>query len=167
MRCRLLEKLFENLGPDDYDQDRVSPRTVHLPLREKYNCIALAAGEIDKWWWPSKRFESSYYWPAHLPREEFPEETLRNFISAFGTKGYKVCSTARLERGVEKIAIYAGPLGNPTHAARQLASGVWLSKCGDLEDIEHKSLASLGGKAYGKAVAFLKRKREIKALSRD
>jgi hypothetical protein len=167
MRCILLETLLENLGPDDYDQDRISPRTVHLPLREKHNCIALAAGENDKWWWPSKRFESSYYWPDHLPREESLKETLPNFIRAFATKGYKVCKSAKLERGVEKVAIYVGPLGNPTHAARQLESGLWLSKCGDLEDIEHKSLAALEGKVYGNAVAFLKRKRDTMSFLVD
>jgi hypothetical protein len=160
MRCSLLEQLLENLGPDDYDQDRISPRTAHLPLREKYNCIALAAGENDKWWWPAKRFERDYYWPGHLPREEPLQETLQNFIRAFEAKGYKVCQSAELERDVEKVAIYAGLSGNPTHAARQLESGMWLSKCGDLEDIEHKTLAALEGKVYGNVVVVLARKRD-------
>jgi len=167
MRCNLLEELLENLGPHDYDQDRISPSTVHLPLREKYNCIALAVGENDKWWWPSLRFKRDYYWPDHLPREEYLQETLQNFIRAFESKGYKICETGDLENGVEKVAIYAGPFGTPTHAARQLESSMWLSKCGDLEDIEHKTLAALEGKAYGKAAVILKRSRDAKIFQAD
>ena len=41
-----------------------------------------------------------------------------------------------LEPGFEKVALYA--LGGvPKHAARQLSSGRWSSKLGDLEDVEH------------------------------
>jgi len=60
---------------------------------------------------------------------------------------------------MEKVAIFADAQGAPTHAARQLESGAWTSKCGTLEDIEHNSLANLEGGAYGKAVLFLERRR--------
>jgi hypothetical protein len=49
-------------------------------------------------------------------------------------------------------------LGTPTHMARQLTSGRWTSKLGELEDIEHLTLEQLSGSDYGQAVQFLKRK---------
>jgi hypothetical protein len=44
--------------------------------------------------------------------------------------------------------------------ARQLPTGVWTSKCGSLEDIEHETLEALAGFGpyeYGAVVRFLKR----------
>jgi len=161
MRCPEIEACFENLGPADYDRNRVSPPTVD------YNCIAYAVGETDKRWWPSIRWKGDYYWPPHLPREKPLEETLENFVRAFETKRYRVCKTAKPKKGIEKVAIYAGPAGNPLHAARQLESGMWTSKCGDLEDIEHKTIASMEGKHYGKVAIFLERKRNGKTFLTD
>ena len=63
-----------------------------------------------------------------------------------------------MEEGVEKIALYADQGGEPTHMARQLRSGKWTSKLGELEDIEHDDLAILEGECYGQVVTILKRK---------
>ena len=52
----------------------------------RYNCIAFAAGETERWWWPSER--AGDYWPPDSPREE----TLGAFIAAFTSIGYVVCS---------------------------------------------------------------------------
>jgi hypothetical protein len=61
-----------------------------------------------------------------------------------------------LEPNFEKIALYA--IGNiPTHAARQLGDGSWVSKLGALEDIQHAAFFELEGAAYGKVVCFLRR----------
>ena len=93
-------------------------------------------------------------------------ETTWNFIKAFETKGYKICKDGRLKRGIEKIAIYA--IGdNPTHAARQLESGTWISKCGDLEDIKHPELSPLEGKSYGEVKVFMHRRRDGKRFVSD
>jgi regulator of protease activity HflC (stomatin/prohibitin superfamily) len=46
--------------------------------------------------------------------------------------------------------------GIPVHAARQLPSGMWTSKLGALEDIEHQ-LEGLAGDRYGKIGQILKR----------
>src|SRR4051794_39805886 len=87
------------------------------PATAKYNCIAWAAGDQDKWWWPDPLLKG--YWPAGAPRQE----TLGAFIAAYATLGYTPCAgqlpdTLRLEFGFEKIAIYA--IGSrPTHASRQ------------------------------------------------
>jgi len=151
MRCEHLEKLFENLGEQDYDHNDVSPQDLN------YNCIAWAAGEKHRRWWPTKL--GGYWWPPQLPPDE---ETQQNFISAFELLGYRVCKHSKLESGLEKVAIYIDSQGVPTHMARQIESGVWWSKCGVRgEDIKHKTLAALEGtNGYGKAVVFLKRRRD-------
>jgi len=152
MRCWNLETIFENLGEHDYNHDKVSSAT------PKYNCIAWAAGETDKRWWPINL--GGYWWPPQLPKEE----TKENFIRAFELQGYVVCGNPSLQSGIEKVAIFVDDLGIPTHAARQLESGVWTSKCGQLEDIEHMNLSAMEGKEYGRPVAFLKRRRDRRPL---
>src|ERR1051326_8381676 len=152
MRCLEVEQYCENLGPDDYDQEDISPKT------DDYNCIAYALGITDKKWWPSKRMTLDYDWPQHLPREDQYQETLDNFIRAFEFKGFRVCKSGKLRKQIEKVAIFVGPLGNPLHAARQLESGFWTSKCGDYEDIKHKSLSCIEGNNYGKVAVYLCRR---------
>jgi hypothetical protein len=93
-----------------------------------------------------------YYWPPTIPRTE----TLQSFVAAFHTLGYGACDSGELERGFEKIAIFAGPLGTPTHAARQLSSGGWVSKLGNDEDINH-TIYGLEGGPYGNVVQYMKR----------
>jgi len=128
------------------------------PATTEYNCIAWAAGEIARWWWPDGMNE--YYWPAGAPREE----TLAAFIAAYSSLGYAPCANADLEEGHEKVALYVGPAGGPTHAARQLASGLWTSKLGCMEDVEHDStgeISALGANPiyhYGEVGAILRRR---------
>jgi hypothetical protein len=54
------------------------------------------------------------------------------------------------------IALFADKNDFPLHAARQLPSGRWTSKLGELEDIEH-GLRDLEGDAYGTVVLIMKR----------
>ena len=70
--------------------------------------------------------------------------------------GYHACPGGALEPGFDKVAIYALNDGNPKHVARQLSSGLWTSKLGTMEDIEH-DLDGLVGERYGSVVAFLRR----------
>ena len=136
-----LEESFPNLSRDDYqivsDPD---------PL---YNCIAWALGINDQWWWPIR----GSYWPSEVPREE----TVEAFIRAFGTRGFEPCSDGSMDPGFEKIAIYADSRGTPTHAARQVENGRWISKIGGYVDIEHHTLRGLEGPTYGTAIMFLRR----------
>lgn len=97
MRCRHLENLFENLGEHDYDHDDVSPAN---PI---YNCIAWAAGESRQRWWPADWDKATYYWPAHLPRQPFGQETLENFVAAFEWLGYTRCDGPTFQKGIEKL----------------------------------------------------------------
>ncbi|MBD2547318.1 DUF7689 domain-containing protein [Planktothricoides raciborskii] len=116
-----------------------------------YNCFAWAAGEDDRWWNPLES-NNSYYWPDGVPAEM----AIAAFIQAYQTLGYEPCENADLESGFEKIAIYATPDGEPTHAARQLPNGKWTSKLGRWEDIEHE-LDGLTSEIYGSVKQILKR----------
>jgi hypothetical protein len=136
-----LEALFPKLQSAIYA--RTSPPT------QDYNCIAWAAGDDQRWWWPD--LVGYRYWPPGLPRQE----TVGAFQAAFATLGYSICNDDLLEPGFEKIAIFADDHG-PQHAARQLPTGGWTSKLGELDDIEHE-LRDLEGNEYGLVIAFMKR----------
>jgi hypothetical protein len=137
-----LEATFPGLARGSYAI--TSPRT------RRYNCIAWAAGDVSRWWWPGHPDDE--YWPASLPREE----TLDAFREAFASLGYAACPGEEFEPGFEKVALFAAATGEPTHAARQLPGGRWSSKLGTLEDIEH-ALHDLKGMEYGTVVLILKR----------
>ncbi|MCL1991332.1 MAG: hypothetical protein FWG66_00070 [Spirochaetes bacterium] len=114
----------------------------------RYNCIAWAYGENNRWFWPKK----GSYWPAGVTREE----TVKAFMELFASIRYENCDSHLFEPGYEKIAIYALD-GVPTHAARQLNNGKWTSKLGSDIDIEHDTVECLEGPFYGNAVVFMKR----------
>ena len=137
------ETSFPRLPVDGY--------AITSPPDRRYNCIAWAAGDQTRWWWPDA--SECGYWPESVSREW----TTSAFIAAFATLGYAVCETSELADGVEKVALYVAN-GRPTHAARQLADGQWTSKCGRAEDIRH-ALQSLAGEFYGEPTMFLARQR--------
>jgi hypothetical protein len=121
------------------------------PETSRYNCIAWAAGDTDRWWWPTEPTED-YYWPAGVECAE----TLAAFVAAFSLLGYAPRSTPELELGYVKIALFAAPDGIPTHASRQLANGRWTSKLGEGEDIEH-DLQDIDGAIYGSVAQLMRR----------
>lgn len=138
--------MFPNLNDDDFEC--TSEDTID------YNCIAHAAGDKERWWWPSA---VDSYWPRGVPQEETPEA----FVQAYATIGYELCDGAELEDGFEKIAIYVWE-GLVRHAAIQLVDGRWSSKLGSDIDIRHRSLECLvgfGEREYGQASIFLRRRR--------
>lgn len=111
-----------------------------------YNCIAWAAEESHRGWWPGKG-----YWPPGCPRLTTPAA----FKAAFGTLGYVSCSDGQPEPGKTKVAFYVLG-GRVRHAARQLADGRWTSKLGPWIDIAHE-LEGLEGREYGRASFFMER----------
>lgn len=137
-----IESAFSRLRGAGYHV--TSPRT------DRYNCIAWAAGDTTRWWWPDGRS----YWPHGVARAE----ALSAFRDAFAMLGYDACAGAELEMGFEKVALFADREGIPTHAARQLPNGRWTSKLGLLEDVEH-ALGDLEGGDYGSVVLVMKRPR--------
>ena len=124
-------------------------RRITSPPSRRYNCVAWAAGDVDRWWWPDE--QEVGFWPDGIPREQ----TVDAFVRAYRTLGFERCDDAELEVGFEKIALYAMD-ERPTHVARQLPSGRWSSKLGAQEDIEHERDA-LDGPVYGSVVAVLRR----------
>ena len=139
---RFLENGFPRLRKESYD--------ITSEIDKRYNCIAWAAGDTLRWWWPTH----AYYWPAAAPRKE----TVEAFVQAFATIGYQRCDTSFHEVGLEKVAIYTDATGMPTHAARQLPLGSWTSKLGPFDDIEH-TLAGLEGLSYGSVAQIVRRRR--------
>jgi hypothetical protein len=123
-----------------------------------YNCIAWAAHEDDRWWWPVPPDVS--YWPQGVAREE----TLEAFAGAYATRGFERCLDGLSENGYEKIVIYALG-GTPTHAARQLLNGCWTSKLGNDVDVQHDTPEALIQEhascrvTYGVPVQYLRRLR--------
>jgi hypothetical protein len=131
--------------------------TVTSPGDTLYNCIAWAAGDNTRWWWPLP-LKGINYWPKGVPREQ----TVEAFIMAFGTMGYVPCADGSLVAGIEKVALFAkqGLMAIvPTHAALQLATGQWTSKLGVFEDIVHLTPHNVNGPIYGQVVRFLSRPR--------
>lgn len=123
--------------------------TVKSPEDPAYNCIAFAAGETKRFWWPNKE---TMYWPDGIPAKE----TVNSFLKLFQSLGYKNCRDGSHEIGFEKVAIYA--LNNKVkHVARQLPDGAWVSKLGSDVDIEHETVKNLEGPFYGEVARFLKR----------
>lgn len=137
--------------------ERVFPRlsTAHYsitsPAEKGYNCIAWAAGDTTAWWEPDLQY--TCFWPDSIPRVY----SVETYVKAFETLGFTRCQDARCEDGFEKVAIYVSSDGIPTHAARQLSSGMWTSKLGNSEDIEHGKLEALEGPIYGAVATVLKR----------
>ena len=119
-----------------------------------YNCIAWAAGEIHRAWWPDS--QNTAHWPDGVPREP----TVAAFVAAFETLGYEPCADGAAELGFEKVAIYTLN-GKPTHAARQLPSGSWTSKLGKWVDIEHATAESVATfpkcSVYGTPTQYMRR----------
>ena len=125
--------------------------TITSPATEDYNCIAWAAREDDRWWWPDPLGTS--YWPENASREV----TLNAFLAAFSTLGFESCFDSQLEPGFEKIAIYINADGEPSHISRQLNNGRWTSKLGKSFDIEH-AFDGLNNSQYGSIAHILRRR---------
>ena len=118
------------------------------PQDRTYNCIAWAANDDRRWWWPNHPYG---YWPV-----PGAPNVLQTFQIAFEDLGFEVCADGVFEEGFEKVAIYALN-GDPKHAARQTPDGHWTSKLGNEWDVWHE-LNALNGPVYGEPVLFLRRK---------
>jgi hypothetical protein len=137
---------FPSLKPEDYlktsDED------------DGYNCIAWAIeeGKKDNWWSPIKA--NGYFWPENeVPRGV----TVETFINLYKVKGgYELCDNGEREEGFEKLALYQDADGEFSHVARQKADGVWTSKLGVYDDIDHFSPQCLVAD-YGVIKQYLKR----------
>lgn len=122
----------------------------------RYNCIAWAGGDSKQWWEPSG-------WKTHFWLHNDLSYTLESYVKVFNILGYKEESdSSELESDFEKVALFVDADGLPSHAARQKDNGLWMSKLGEDEDIEHNTLESLEGVWYGTLKLILKRPRQEK-----
>lgn len=127
---------------------RAEGYTVTSDHTEDYNCIAWAAGDQSAWW----SHAVGYRWP-NAKRTPLIESLVEIFVGL----GYETCDNASLEDGFEKVALYArGPLWK--HAAQQLPSGLWTSKLGPDEDIQHATPEALIGDHYGVVHCIMRRR---------
>lgn len=134
-----LETIFPGLAQSDYD--------ITSKASDNYNCIAWAANDTTRCWWPGQ-----YYWPKPA---EF-SDSIALFVDTFcECLGYEQCEGGDLEIGYQKVAIYAIS-GSVKHMARQLLDGKWTSKLGQLVDISH-ALPGVEGTDYGRVVQFLRK----------
>ena len=130
------------------------------PFDDAYKCIAWAAGDVTRHWWPVD-FPPICYWPEGVPLED----TVNAFVLAFETLGYRSTPNRAFQFGFQKVAIYAKANARVKHMARQHILGRgWLSKLGALEDILHPDLESIEGDAtnllsddYGIVVQIMER----------
>ena len=114
-----------------------------------YNCIAWAAEDTARWWWPES---DDAYWPSGVS----DETSVAAFVEAFETLGYERCEGDWLENGYLKIAIYADANDEPTHASRQLPDGSWTHKLGEWEDLT-STLRGVVCDAYGDPIVYMRR----------
>ncbi len=136
-----LETLFPGLCGTEY--------LITSPSDSGYNCIAWAAGDQSRWWWP----DATSYWPF----DEYRWETIACLLETFRSSGFSECDALN-DDGADYIALYTNDDGCILHAARRLPNGRWTSKLGELVDIEH-DLRALEGAQYGKVTLLLTRQR--------
>jgi hypothetical protein len=134
---------FPNLDPGAFQA--TSPAT------PRYNCIAYAAGDQTRWWWPDP--DGNCYWPKQAQRIV----RLAAFQQAFESLGYALTKDGEFDPGIEKIAMFALS-AEPTHAARQLDGGIWSSKLGNEIDISH-NLLGVENDIYGQVAFYMRRPR--------
>lgn len=135
----LTKENHRNTSPDDY----------------VYNCMAWACGDTKHWWEPSG--EPWHFW-IHT---QF-SYSIDSHLKAFSIVGFKERSDSdEFEPEFEKVAIYIGADGLPKHFARQKENGLWTSKLGEAQDIEHDTLEAIECDDYGKAEIILKKPRKV------
>jgi hypothetical protein len=125
----------------------VGRHRVTSPEDDRYNCIAWSVHDQTEWW-------------SHLPGYKWPAQRsprIESLIAVFSSLGFEVCTSAAKEVGFEKVALFARD-GMWQHACRQLPSGVWVSKLGPDEDIEHDAPEHLCGESYGDLHCVMRRK---------
>ena len=118
------------------------------PSNHDYNCIAWALGKDDCWMWPEEDAEGVTAWPGSSV-----DTDIQSLMEAFKRLGFEECDDECLEEGKLKIALYCYPgTTECTHAARQLANGLWTSKLGESNDIQHSTPYTIQGRLYGNVV---------------
>ena len=106
---------------------------------DRYNCIAWAFGDNQRFWWPSPRA----YWPMDCTGRTVKQA----FEEWLAFDGWLLSDDNSYKSELAKIALYELN-GRPTHASRLLPCNLWTSKLGKSLDLAHQ-LADLEGPLYG------------------
>ncbi|WP_339828463.1 hypothetical protein [uncultured Parvibaculum sp.] len=122
-------------------------KKITSPQDDRYNCIAWAFEDNRRFWWPTSR--------AFWPMDARGKTTMEAFEDWFEADGWEETTSASVERGYKKVALYA-LAGQPTHAARLLSSGRWTSKLGRNIDLSH-DLPELNGPEYGQVIKIFRK----------
>ena len=136
----LLVGAFPNLANEGFE-------IVDQPS-ERYNCIAYAAGDTSKWWWP----DGINYWPPWATETN----RIESLKEAFAGMGYELCDHSDTEDGYQRVALYEVD-GEMKHATVQMPNGRWRSKMGQGPVIEHRDPESLSRGPYGRATVFMRK----------
>ena len=115
---------------------------------ERYNCIAYAAGDTGRWWWP----DGVNYWPPGAPLTD----SIASLKEVFAGLGYEICDDSSAEADCQKVALYEWD-GKMQYAALQLPHGRWRSKMGQGPVIEHPNPDALSDGIYGRASIIMRR----------
>ena len=114
---------------------------------DDYNCVAWATEENDKW----------IQYPPYNSNGDY-EDSVNSYLEHFRILGFEITNSAELENGFDKIVIYIDVVNNEfKHVARLKPDGLWASKIGNWEDIEHTTPHALGDGTYGIPKYYLKR----------
>lgn len=140
--AQCIEAAFPNISITGYK--------ITSPVDPSYNCIAWAAEDENRFWWPKDEF--GYYWPNGVERRV----SMDTFVKAYQSLGFEICDNQGFEEGFQKIVIYTNDSGQPTHAARMIDERTWTSKLGSSHDISH-TITGLDGGAYGRQTLLMKR----------
>lgn len=164
----------ENVTPNSVDEDIVNE--VHDTLQPafpnantfevvgeptgRYNCIAAAFDNADKPWWPEPEAGRSpyspFYWPKDSQRSNDSDSFDALLIDKAGADVYPWDEEPPYQKGYQKLALFEQD-GEPTHLARQLPNGEWLSKIGRNGLVVH-SLENMEHAYYGDVAKFYRLK---------
>ena len=105
--------------------------------------------------WPEEDADGVSVWP-HC---NDGKTDIKTFIEAFTENGFEVCNDNLEENHTQKVALYCYPgTFECTHAARQLSNGLWTSKLGESNDIQHSTPYTIQGRIYGNVACILRRR---------
>lgn len=126
------------------------------PEDSRYNCISWAMQKKDRWTAVPAGYrylDGVVWWPPGAQQGM----DISCLVDAFEHEGYELCDDDGFDNEWLKVALYYKPETNEwTHAARQLRNGVWASKLGQSNDIEHGTPYTLEGDVYGKVYCIMK-----------
>ncbi len=129
------------------------------PPTSQFNCISLAFNDTTKWWWPG----GHHYWPSHVLDEESIDAFDDLLINHFRAKE---ANDDSYEEGYVKLSLFCDDDGTPTHMARLLPNGKWISKLGPQFGIMHE-LQEMEGGEYGHVEKIYKIEEEDFAKIRE